>query len=83
MTPNARAVYDFLKEKCEGNDLTPKDVAIGAGVSVPAVTATFNNFVKKDLGYRDVVTTQDENEKDVTVKYFRLNPAFYTFNPDA
>lgn len=83
MTDNAKKVFGFLLENAKGNDLTARDVADECGVSIQAVTGTFNGLVKKGYAYREEVEVENDKKKMVTIKYLRLNEEAYSYDPDA
>jgi len=83
MTDNSRKVFEYLKKVNEaGEKVTAAEVAEAVGVSIPAVTGSFNGLVKKELGFREEDKVEvDGKEKDV--KYLILNKAAFSYDPDA
>lgn len=81
MTENSRKVFEYLKANSD-KDLTAQFVAQEVGVSIQAVTGSVNGLVKKGLARRDVeVEVIDGKEKEI--KYIKLEPAAFEFDPDA
>lgn len=82
MTDNARKIVNFMKENY-GTDMTAQEIAKELGLTINAVTGTVNGLVKKDLGFRNEVTTNDSEGKAVTIKYVGLTEAGKDFDFDA
>lgn len=83
MTENSRKVFEYLKKVNEaGEKVTAAEVAEAVGVSIPAVTGSFNGLVRKELGFREEDTVEVDG-KEKTVKYLILKPEAFDYDPDA
>ena len=71
LSENAKKIIDAL-QKFDGEDLTVHDLAEVLNLSVPSVTGTFNSFVVKGLGERELAEIELEDGKRETVKFLKL-----------
>ena len=82
MTPNARRIFDFLKQAGVGVKFTNKDVQEALNLEkVGSVTGTVNNLVKKEFAVREKdIREVDGKQKEVSVFYLTEKGA--AFDPD-
>lgn len=78
LKPNARLVYDFVKEH-DGEDITANDIVEATGLGPKQVTGIINSaFQRKGLMYREEVPVTGG-----TVKYIRFTEEGRAYDPDA
>lgn len=72
LTEKAMALVSFLRS--HGDEMTAKEVAAEMGITSQSVNGTFTALQRRDpqVGYRQEVTVQDEEGKEITVKFLVL-----------
>lgn len=81
LSANAKVIMKRLQE-LDNADITVHDLSEDIGLPVNSITGTFNSFVKKGLGEREVATVEvDGAEKEV--KFLKLTDAGMGLDVDA
>ena len=89
MTQNSELVLNYLK-KHFGQEFTKQNIAEALGISVPSVTGSMNNLIKKGyaLTTREEVlelehATENRKAKTKNIKYHTLTEAGLAYDPVA
>jgi hypothetical protein len=83
ITENSAKVLNYLQAAGAGVKFTVKDVQTALGFEkAGAVVGSVRGFEKKGLIERFVESVEDENGKIKEVKYFALNEAGVSYNPE-
>lgn len=82
MSENAKKVLAYLKGIGDA-DVTVHDISEAIDLPVNSITGTFNSFVKKGLGEREVAEVEQADGTHKAVKFLKLTDAGKTVDPDA
>lgn len=82
LSANAKVIMNKLQE-LDGADVTVHDLSEAIGLTVPQITGSFNSFVKKGLGEREIAEVELEDGKVEQVKFLKLTDAGMNLDTEA